>query len=125
MAGMCSVLQTHTSQLLLPDALTLLRGHVQRRGPKMGHDHQELLEADLLHRSVVVLMEVSVEMKNVLTHLGSTDVKGGATMVTPSVEEGLDDLGADGVPGQIGDCLEMFPPEGVRAILRSGPALRQ
>lgn len=74
MAGVGSALQTRTSQFLLPDALTLLLGHVQRRGPKVGHDHQELLQADLLDRSVVVLMEVSVKMENVLTHLSSAGV---------------------------------------------------
>lgn len=61
MADTRSALQTHTSQFVLPDALALLLGQVQRRGPEVGHDHQELLEADLLHRSVVVLVEVPAE----------------------------------------------------------------
>lgn len=50
--------KTHTSQFLPPDALTLLLHHVQRRGPEMGHDHQELLEADRLDRTLTILMEV-------------------------------------------------------------------
>lgn len=50
--------ERRTSQLLPPDALSLLLGHVQRRRPEMGHDHQELLEADLVHRALAVLPEV-------------------------------------------------------------------
>lgn len=69
MAGMRSPLRTHTSQFLLPDALALLLRHVLRRGPEVGHDHQELLEADLLHRPVVVLVEVSVERGRKLEHV--------------------------------------------------------
>lgn len=69
MAFRCSVLQTRTSQLLLPDAVALLLAQVQRRGPEVGHDHQEVLEADLLHRSAVVPMEVPVKTGKVLTRL--------------------------------------------------------
>lgn len=47
-----------TSQLLPPDVLSLLLGHVQRRRPEMGHDQEELLEADLVHRALAVLAEV-------------------------------------------------------------------
>lgn len=60
-AGTRSASQTHTSQFVLPDALALLLGHVQRRGPEVGHDHQELLEVDLLRPSVGVLVEVPAE----------------------------------------------------------------
>lgn len=67
--------QTHTSQFLLPDALALLLAHVQRRGSEVGHDHQELLEADLLHRAVLVLMEVPGKTGGILIHLCSTGVK--------------------------------------------------
>lgn len=63
-----SGLRTHTSQFLLPDALALLLAHVQRRGPEVGHDHQELLEADLLHRSGVVLVEVPAKSGEAVTH---------------------------------------------------------
>lgn len=56
--------KTHTSQFLPPDAPALLLRHVQRRGPEMGHDHQELLEADRLDRALAVLMEVSKKQTN-------------------------------------------------------------
>lgn len=122
MAGMRSPLRTHTSQFLLPDTLALLLRHVLRRGPEVGHDHQELLEADLLHRSVVVLVEVSVKGKKVRTRLSSGGAKSLGQVeharATPSVEEGLDDLGADGIAGQVWDCLEMFPPEGIKGIFK-------
>lgn len=55
------VLWALTSQLLPPDALSLLFAHVERRRPEVGHDHQELLKADLLHRAHAVLMEVPAE----------------------------------------------------------------
>ena len=53
----------HTSQFLLPDTLTLIVCHVQRRRPEMGHDHQELLEANLLNLPLAILMKVSSEEK--------------------------------------------------------------
>lgn len=121
MAGMRSLPQTHTSQFLLPDALALLLGHVLRRWPEVGHDHQELLEADLLDRPVVVLVEVSVRAENILTYLNSRGVKsqsGGTASAAPSVEKGLDDLGADGVAGQIRDGFEMFPPESRKGLFK-------
>lgn len=51
----------HTSQFLPPDALALFVRHGQGRGPEMGHDHQELLKADLLNRTLAILTEVSKE----------------------------------------------------------------
>lgn len=45
---------------------------------------------------------------------------------TPSVEEGLDNLGADWVAGQIRDCFEMFPPECIKDLFKEWhAALRQ
>lgn len=51
-----------TSQFLPPDALTLFLCHVQWRGPEMGHDHQELLKADLLNCTLTILTIVSGEI---------------------------------------------------------------
>lgn len=62
------VFEAHTSQFLPPDALTLILCHVQRRRPEMGHDHQELLKADLLDRALAILMEVSTMKWRKLWH---------------------------------------------------------
>lgn len=78
----------------------------------MGHDHQELLEADLLHRSGGVLVEVPAE-----TGGGggvAAERRRGKGWTSPSVKECLDDLGADGVAGQIRDRREVLPPEGIK-----------
>lgn len=112
-----------TSQLLPPDVLSLLLGHVQRRRPEMGHDHQELTEADLVHRAHAVLAEVP---GNKAKTKRCSDISSHRSLFTripwerkvqatvPPVKEGLDDLRADGIARQILDSIEVISPESTK-----------
>lgn len=112
-----------TSQLLPPDVLSLLLAHVQRRRPEMGHDHQELLEADLVHRAHAVLAVVPGNKaktkrcsdisshRSLFTHV-PWERKVQATV--PPVKEGLDDLQADGIARQVLDSIEVISPESTK-----------
>lgn len=46
----------------------------------------------------------------------------GKGWTSPSVKECLDDLGADGVAGQIRDRREVLPPEGIKGHFFQGVA---
>lgn len=50
-----------TAEFFPPDALSLFLCHVQCWRSEVGHDHQELLKADLLDSPLTILMEVSIE----------------------------------------------------------------